>query len=114
MLTFSCKTISQEDLVRCAFDLNKTEYNVLVFLLKKNERRTATQISESMKLDRTTVQKAIKKLVEKGLVKRSQINLSGGGYTFFYKINNRDEIKEKMKNVTHKWYRRVEEAINML
>ena len=99
MITFSCKKISKEDLIKCAFTLNKTEYHLLIFLLKKDKRYTATQISELMELDRTTIQKAITQLVNKELVKRKQKNISGGGYTFLYLIEDKKEIKNKLKEV---------------
>ncbi len=114
MVTFSCKRISQEELIRCSFNLNKTEYNVLMFMLKRGEIFTVSQISKVIKLDRTTIQKAIKSLVDKKLVKKRQKNLPKGGYTFFYKINNKNEIKDRMKEITYKWYKGVEEAINRL
>jgi len=112
MVTFSCKKISKEDLVKCSLALNKTEYNLLMFLLKKDQSFTAIQISELMNLDRTTIQKAISSLVEKKLVKRKQKNISGGGYTFLYLIENKQEIKNKMREVIRKWCKGVEEAIN--
>jgi predicted transcriptional regulator len=114
MITFSCKQISQEDLIRCTFALNKTEYNLLIFLLEKEKKYTAHQISELMKLDRTTIQKAIKNLVDKQLVKRRQKNISEGGYTFLYLIEDKKEIKNKIKNVIHNWCKGVEDAINEL
>jgi len=114
MVTFSCKKISQEELIRCAFNLNKTEYNILMFLLKNNKKYTVSQISQIMKLDRTTIQKAIKNLTNEELVKRRQINLSAGGYMFFYKINDKNEIKNKIKKIIYEWYKHVEEAINKL
>jgi len=112
MITFSCKKISKEDLIKCSLALNKTEYNLLIFLLKKDKSFTATQISELMELDRTTIQKAITRLVDKELVKRKQINISGGGYTFLYLIEDKKEIKNKIKEVIHKWCKGVEKAIN--
>ena len=114
MITFSCKKITEEELIRCSFNLNKTEYNVLIFLLRNDKMHTVFQISKAMKLERTTIQKAIKNLVEKGLTKRSQKNLSRGGYIFSYKPNNKEEIKSKMKGLTYKWYKHVEETINKL
>ena len=114
MVTFSCKKITEEELMRCSFDLNKTEYHILIFLLKDDKVYTILQISKVMKLERTTVQKAVANLVEKGLVKRTQKNLSRGGYIFLYKPNNKGEIKSKMKEVTYKWYKNVEEAIDRL
>jgi len=112
MIKFSCKKISKEDLIKCAFALNKTEYNLLMFLLKKDRNFTAIQISTLMKLDRTTIQKAIKKLVDKELVDRKQKNVPGGGYTFLYLIEDKKEIKNKIKDVIHKWCKSVEDVIN--
>ena len=114
MVTFSCKKITEEELTRCSFNLNKTEYHILIFLLRNDKMRTIFQISKAMELERTTVQKAIKSLVEKRLIKRTQKNLSRGGYIFLYKPSNKDEIKNKMKEITYRWYKNVEEAINKL
>jgi len=114
MITFSCKKISQEDLVRCAFGLNKTAYNLFMFLLKKDRKYTATQIAELLSLDRTTVQKAVKNLASKGLVERSQINLERGGYTFFYRVNGKEQIKGRILQVIRDWCQRVEDAVNQL
>ena len=112
MISFSCKKISKEDLIKCSLVLNKTEYNVLIFLLKKDKRFTATQISAVMELDRTTIQKSITHLVDKELVKRTQRNISGGGYTFLYLIEDKEEIKNRIKEVIQKWCKGVEDAIN--
>lgn len=114
MILFSCKKISKEDLIKCAFALNKTEYKLLIFLLKKEKKYNAYQISGLMKLDRTTIQKAIKNLADKELVKRVQRNISGGGYTFLYIISDKKEIKDKIKKVICKWCKGVEEAISKL
>lgn len=114
MITFSCKKISKEELIKCALGLNKTDYNLLVFLLKNEKEKTAYQISELMELDRTTIQKSVKNLLDKGLVKRIQRNISGGGYTFLYKINDKNEIKYKIKKVIRKWSKGVEESISKL
>ena len=112
MVTFSCKKISKEDLIKCAFALNKTDYNLLMFLLKEDKSFTSIQISELMQLDRTTIQKAVTHLVDKELVKRKQRNISGGGYTFLYLIEDKKEIKNKIKEVIRKWCKGVEESIN--
>jgi len=114
VITFSCKRISKGDLIKCAFALNKTEYNLLIFLLENDKKYTASQISELMRLDRTTIQKAVKDLVGKGLVVRLQRNIRGGGYTFLYAINGKEDIKGKIKRVIHTWCKGVEEAISDL
>ena len=67
-----------------------------------------------MNLERTSIQKAVKTLLSKNLVKRFQMNLSGGGYTYLYKIENRNEIKSRMKKIVHDWYKSVEKEIDKL
>jgi predicted transcriptional regulator len=114
MVTFSCKKISQEDLIRCSFDLNKTEYNLFVFLFKKETYYSVIEISKLMNLDRTTIQKAIKILLNKKLLKRTQKNISKGGYIFLYKIYDKKEIKIKMKKITIDWSKGIEKAIENL
>ena len=114
MITFACKKIEQEELIRCSFNLNKTEYNVLLFLLKNKNVITVSGIAKAMNLERTTVQKAIKTLVGKNLVKRMQKNLERGGYIYYYSVENKDEIKKRMKSIVHDWYKMVEKEINEL
>ena len=112
MISFSCKKISKEELIRCSFNLNKTEYNVLIFLLENEGKHTILDISKKMNLERTTIQKAIKNLVKNDLVKRTQINLPKGGYIFYYEINNKKNIKYRMKKIVYNWYKSVEDVIN--
>ena len=112
MITFACKKIKQEDLIRCSFNINKTEYNVFMFVLKRNKSYIVSEIAKNMKLERTTVQKALKNLLDKKLIKRTQKNLSKGGYIFIYKINNKTEIKNKIKKIIYNWYKGAEETID--
>ena len=112
MISFACQDIEFKDLLRCSFALSKTEYNVMMFLLKTEKEYRAEIIGQMMHLDRTSVQKAIKKLAEKDLVFRQQINLEKGGYTFEYKIKNKTEIKRRMEKIVEDWHKEVISEIN--
>lgn len=114
MVTFACKRIRKEELIKCSFDLNKTEYNVLMFLLGGEKKYSISQIVKEMNLERTTIQKAVKSLVDKNLINRTQKNLSNGGYLFLYQITNKKEIKNKMRKIIYKWYKEVEKRIDKL
>jgi predicted transcriptional regulator len=107
MISFACQDIEFKDLLRCSFQLSKTEYNIFMFLLFKDKYYTTSVLASIMKLDRTTVQKSIKALADKNLVVRSQENLSKGGYTFHYRINNKNEIKQRMQDIVGKWHKEV-------
>ncbi len=111
MISFACQDIEFKDLLRCSFELNKTEYNVFMFLLKTDKWFITSKLGSIMNLDRTTVQKAIKRLSEKNLVTRHQENLHKGGYMFHYKIKNKEEIKQKMQNIVDNWYEEVKKEI---
>lgn len=113
-IVFACKRISQEDLIRCSFNLNKTEYNVLVFLMKSGRETTASGTSSAMGLERTTVQKALKALLEKSLVRRTRRALPKGGYSYLYKVGGKDEIKARMRAAVHEWYEGVKSEIDAL
>jgi predicted transcriptional regulator len=110
--SFSCKTIKLEEIVKCAFTLNKTEYDVLTFLLEDESECTATHISKKIGRDRTTIQRALTGLLSEGLVKRVQRNLKGGGYVFLYRVKEKNRIKEIIQENIYEWYKSVEKMIN--
>jgi predicted transcriptional regulator len=106
-LHFACKQIDFADLVRCSFNLNKTEYSLFMHLIEQNEAYCAATIGEEMGKDRTTIQKAVKKLVEKGLVLKRQMNLETGGYTYVYKIKDKETIRETILSIVNSWHKNV-------
>jgi predicted transcriptional regulator len=107
MLSFACKDIKFSELIRCSFELNKTEYNVFIFLFHNDSEFGTSDIAKQMGLERTTVQKSIKNLVEKSLVFRSQQNLEKGGYIFAYSIKDKLGVKERMLKIVENWYTNV-------
>jgi len=114
MITFACKEIKESEIIRCSFSLNKTEYNVLMFMLENKQFLTTSQIAKNMKLERTTIQKAVKNLSDKNLVKKIQRNLPQGSYIFLYQVKNKNEIKSRMKAIIYEWYKNVEKKIDNL
>lgn len=112
MITFACKVIKKEEIVRCTFNLSKTEYTVLEFFFKTKGKHTVMDISKKLKLERTTVQKAIKKLMKKRLLKRTRENLKGGGYVFLYELESAEKIKRRIKHTVSEWYKNVIKKIN--
>lgn len=114
MVTFACKKIPQEDLIRCSFDLRKTSYKLLIHLMKQKRPLRASEIADGIGLERSSVQKALGKLLEKDLVVRSQKNLEKGGYIYFYRTKNKQEIKQRMKEIISNWYENTRKEIERL
>jgi predicted transcriptional regulator len=96
VLNFICRTIYLEDILRCSFNLNKTELKILKHLLERKEELTIEEIQKKIKKDRTTIQRSVKKLHQKELIHRRQLNLKNGGYVFIYSPKPKKELKEQV------------------
>lgn len=111
MISFACKTIDFKDLLQCSFSLNKTEYNLFLFMLGRDDSLCVSTIGDMTGKDRTTVQKAMKKLIAQDLVLKHQVNLENGGYTFVYRIKDKEIIRTKMLEVVESWHKQVVNSV---
>lgn len=113
MIDFACKKFNIEEVIRCSFNLSKGEFLILkIFLLRKNSFLSTQEVKKLSGFDLSTVQRATKKLYEKGLLNRSQSNLKRGGYVFYYRIKSREEIRRKIISTIQNWVNRVETEFN--
>lgn len=113
MIDFACKKFDIDEIIKCGFGLTRSEVKVFSYLIKNNSDFCSTdKISKSIKLDLTTIQKAMKKMYEKKIFNRRQKNLVKGGYVFEYKIKNKKEIRELIKNLVKNWSKSVEGEID--
>jgi len=112
-INFACKTIKIEELIKCSFSLTKTEYNILMFLLKHQEI-PLNQIASKLKLERTSIQKAMTSLMIKDLVTRQKIILKKGGYTYLYKSKNKEQIKKQIIKLINIWSKSAKKQIRGL
>jgi len=69
-------------------------------------------MTEEMGLNLTTVQKAVKKLAEKGVIVRHQKNLVAGGYVYVYECVSRAKVRGIVKGIVREWYQKVEGRID--
>lgn len=73
-----------QDLLSCAFDLNELERLVYLCLLGQPEH-TLDELASHVARDRSTIHRAVSKLVSLGLVAKENRGLAGGGYYQAYK-----------------------------
>ena len=82
--------------------LAKADCDVLDYLItvrkqpQKDQTRNCDEIAEHFGINLTTVQRAVKKLFEKDLIIKKQINLKGGGYQFEYQAVGKLAMKDKL------------------
>ncbi|MEW6748534.1 MAG: MarR family transcriptional regulator [Candidatus Micrarchaeota archaeon] len=112
MIDFACKEFDLDDIVKCGLGLTRAEFQVMGFLIKDGQEMSAAEVAGKTGLDLTTIQKAVKKLAEKGIVSRSQKNLGGGGYLFLYQAKPRPAVRQVLKDIIRRWSRAVEDRID--
>lgn len=112
MIDFACKEFDLDEVLKCALGLTRAEMRVLKFFLKEKGELTAAQVAEKTDLELSTIQKAVKKLSEKRIVFRGQRNLKNGGYEFFYRLNDKKNVREIIKGIIRQWFERVEMEID--
>ena len=99
---FSRKFEKPSDFLCCAFGLKDREIDAYFALLAGPLR-----ISEMQKRiggDRTTVQRVLKRLLEKGLAERETQQISRGGYYYVYKAISKEEVRLKVVKQLEIWY----------
>ncbi len=72
-------------------------------MLGSNNFVTVNELSKRMKKERSTIQKAIKKLRERKLLIRRQKNLTTGGFIYEYKLKDKELIKKEIVDLIKLW-----------
>ncbi|AEH06993.1 helix-turn-helix domain-containing protein [Methanothermococcus okinawensis] len=99
-----------EDLMRCILGLQEIEIRVYLELMELNEA-SVYDIADKIGKDRTTVQKALRSLVNCGLVKREKVTETVG-YKYMYRTVEFEKVKELMEKLLDEWYIGVKEWLS--
>ncbi|MFA5856128.1 MAG: HTH domain-containing protein [Candidatus Pacearchaeota archaeon] len=108
MIDFACKKFSLDEIIKCSLGLTKSDLRILEFLMKNREKINSNGISEKLDLELSTVQRSLKRLNEKNMLLRHQINLSNGGYVYYYTINDKKVIRKIILDIIQNWTKKVE------
>ena len=112
MIDFACKKFKLNEIIKCSLDLTKFEFEIFEYLIRNDEKWfTTSELSKSLKIGLSTVQKAVKKLKQSNVVEPSQKNLEKGGYVFAYSIKNKTLLMEIILDLIHNWTKKVEVEI---
>ncbi|MBD3203738.1 MarR family transcriptional regulator [Candidatus Woesearchaeota archaeon] len=115
MINFACRQFEISDIIKCSFGLSKSDYEVFLFQMEnKNDWYSTQNLSRFLGLNLTTVQRSVKKLYEKDILRRKQVNLENGGYVYLYNIEHKDKIRKMILDIIKKWSQRVEKELREL
>ena len=106
---------SSTRLFKCILGLNKTESQVFGYILRNKDVSTS-EIAKALKLDRSSIQRAVQDLSELILINRKSIsmkeyskvkgktNIKRQGYLYVYNAKDIKSIKAQFKELLDKWY----------
>lgn len=114
MIDFACKKIDLDEIIKCGLNLTQAEVKIVKYFIKhshQKELQTDT-IAQEMGFNLSTIQKAMKKLYEKGVVEKYQKNLEKGGYIFVYSLKPKEEIKRIILQLLENFQSKVKSEID--
>ncbi len=98
-----------KDVLKCLFGLGEFEMIVYKGLCKTGPSR-ADELSPFLKKDKSTVYRALQKLVGAGLVIKQTETLKRGGHFHKYSAVPPEQVSEKIKACIDEWFNSVKTA----
>ena len=110
-------------LLKCILGLNVIESNVFSYILNHDDVITM-KLSEVFDKDRSSIQRALIKLNDLGVIEKNSISLkeynekdgqgetNKRGYLYVYGAKNLDLIKQQLRDLLDRWYSSMSEYID--
>jgi len=111
MIDFACKKFDIEEVIKCSLALSKSDFRILKFLMQNDDSFSTEELSKKLDLDKSTIQRSVKKLHSQGLITRGQINQTIGGYLFLYRIKEKERIRKIILDIVEGWTENVRRGI---
>lgn len=91
------------DVMRCVFKIKDYEIEVYFYLLD-HPGSTIAEVSEFLKKDRSSIQRSLQTLMDKGMISRKFRVLGVGGFAYIYTATPLEETKKIMERELQVWY----------
>jgi len=91
------------DVMRCVFKIKDYEIEVYFYLLD-HPGSTIAEVSDSLKKDRSSIQRSLQTLMDKGMINRKFRVLGVGGFAYIYTATPLEETKKSMERELQVWY----------
>ncbi len=98
------------DLVQCAFSLGEFEVEAYYRLMESGPLR-ADELATKMRKDRSTVYRALQKLMTCGMVYRETKSIERGGYFHVYRAISKEMLQGRLEKCVEDWYSRMQDVL---
>jgi len=100
-----------EGLLECFHGLKELDKRCFQELVDAETAVTIDELSEQVDRERSTVYRAVQRLLNAGLIQKEQINYDQGGYYHVYKPADPEAIREDMQRLLNDWYAEIGQLI---
>ncbi len=108
----SRKKVEASDVMHCFLGLRSLEIDVYFYLLKG--AATVKEATEALGRNRSSVQRAIQNLVQRGFASRRSRTLRKGGYVYVYEGVSLATVKKLIKESLNSFYKQIENFLDRL
>ena len=93
-----------EGLIECFHGLKALDKQCFEVLVTTDNPLTVDDLAETVDRERSTVYRAVQRLLGAGLIEKEQINYEQGGYYHVYKPVDPKKIRGDMQRMLNDWY----------
>ena len=106
MNILNTEEITPQEIIKCALGIKRTEIQAYCVLVNKGPI-TIQEDTDFMGKSRSTSQRLLQNLVEKGLATREEELIGLGGYKYVYKPIPPERLKETIAKNLESWYNKM-------
>ena len=102
--------ITPQEIIKCALGIKRTEIQAYCVLVNKGPI-TIQEATDLLGKSRSTAQRLLQNIVEKGLATREEELIGLGGYKYVYKPIPPERLKETISKNLETWYLRMQSEL---
>lgn len=110
MNILNTEEITPQEIIKCALGIKRTEIQAYCVLVNKGPI-TIQEATTFLGKSRSTSQRLLQNLVEKGLATREEELIGLGGYKYVYKPIPPERLKETISKNLESWYRKMQSEL---
>jgi predicted transcriptional regulator len=107
MNILNTEEITPQEIIKCALGIKRTEIQAYCVLVNKGPI-TIQEATNFLGKSRSTAQRLLQNLVEKGLATREEELIGLGGYKYVYKPISPERLKESISKNLDTWYEKMQ------
>ena len=105
--------LSADEIMKCALGVRTTEIEAYCAIVTGGSS-TVQEVADRLGKSRSTAQRILQNLADKGLARREERLIGLGGYQYIYNPTSPERMKEAVRDALDRWYSRMTQELESL